>query len=99
MQSRPAASMTASAFYVLLALSQGSRGGREILEDVALSSAGRLSLGQAAFHAALARLMRIGLIEAIGGRYRLTRHGRAELAGELQRIDHALRVTRTRRQA
>jgi hypothetical protein len=89
--------MTSSTFYFLLSLSQGARGKQEILDEMALSSAGRLRLGQASFHTALKRLLTTRQIAAVEGKYQLTRHGRVELAGELQRIDHTLRVTRSRR--
>ena len=106
---RPGTSLTTSAFYILLSLSIQDRHGYEILKDVALSSAGRVKMGPGILYTTLKRLLETGLIVEVDGRvnadrddsrrryYRLARHGRTALAAELERMEHALKVARSRR--
>jgi DNA-binding PadR family transcriptional regulator len=107
--SRPGASLTTSAFYILLSLSVQDRHGYDILKDVTLSSAGRIKMGPGILYTTLKRMLEAGLIVEVEGRcevdredsrrryYRLSREGRAELATELERMEQALKVARTRR--
>jgi DNA-binding PadR family transcriptional regulator len=107
--SRPGTSLTTSAFYILLSLSAQERHGYEILKDVTLSSAGRVKMGPGLLYTTLKRLLGNELILEVEGRtaadredarrryYRLTHQGRAALAGELQRMEQALKVARTHR--
>jgi DNA-binding PadR family transcriptional regulator len=89
--------MTRTAFYVLVSLSTQERNEAEILEDVALSSAGRV-LAQATLATTLRRLVGSGLIvETDDDLFRLTRRGRAQLASELLRIENALEPARAPR--
>ena len=106
---RPRSSLTTSAFYILLSLSIQDRHGYEILKDVTLSSAGRVKMGPGILYTTLKRLLEVGLIVEVEGRadadrddsrrryYRLTHQGRAALASELERMEQALKVARTRR--
>jgi len=106
---RPGSSLTTSAFYILLSLSIQDRHGYEILKDVTLSSAGRVKMGPGILYTTLKRLLEVGLIVEVDGRadadrddsrrryYRLTHQGRAVLASELERMEQALKVARTRR--
>jgi len=106
---RPGSSLTTSAFYILLSLSIQDRHGYEILKDVTLSSAGRVKMGPGILYTTLKRLLEVGLIVEVDGRpdpdrddsrrryYRLTHQGRAALASELERMEQALKVARTRR--
>ena len=106
---RPGSSLTTSAFYILLSLSSQDRHGYEILKDVKLSSAGRGKMGPGILYTTLKRLLEVGLIVEVDGRadadrddsrrryYRLTHQGRAALASELERMEQALKVARTRR--
>lgn len=106
---RPGTSLTTSAFYILLSLSSQERHGYEILKDVTLSSAGRVKVGPGILYTTLKRLLEAGLIvEVEGGAnadrddsrrryYRLTHPGRSALASELERMEQALKVARTRR--
>ncbi len=100
--------MTASAFYILLSLSTEDRHGYDILKDVALSSAGRVKMGPGVLYTTLKRMLEAGLITEVEGKraaeddsrrryYRLTRTGRAELAAELERLEHTLKIARARR--
>ncbi len=97
---RPGFPLTAHAFYVLLSLNSEERDAAGILEDVALSSAGRVQIGPRALSGNLKRLLDAELIERsehIG--YRLTHGGRKALAAELERMEHALNVARRPRRA
>ena len=106
---RPGTSLTTSAFYILLSLSAQDRHGYEILKDVTLSSAGRVKMGPGILYTTLKRLLEAGLIVEVEGRtdadrddsrrryYRLTHQGRTALASELERMEQALKVARTRR--
>jgi len=90
--------MTSSSFYVLLSLTSADRDPDAILEDVTMSSAGRLRLTAARLKIGLRRLVGSGLISAEDGdRYRLTHEGRLQLADELERMERAVRLARTRR--
>lgn len=84
------------------------RHGYEILKDIALSSAGRVKMGPGTLYTTLKRMLEAGLIIEVEGPdadrddsrrryYRLTHTGRTELAAELQRMEQALKVARTRR--
>ena len=89
--------MTRTAFYVLLSLSTEERDEVELLEDIALSSAGR-AVAPPALATTLKRLVGGGLIvEVESAAYRLTRRGRTQLASELLRIESALEPVRLRR--
>lgn len=102
-------SLTSSAFYILLSLSAQERHGYEILKDVTLSSAGRVKMGPGILYTTLKRLLEGDLIIEVEGRteadredsrrryYRLTHQGRTALATELERMEQALKVARTRR--
>jgi DNA-binding PadR family transcriptional regulator len=106
---RGRASLTSSAFYILLSLSAQERHGYEILKDVTLSSAGRVKMGPGILYTTLKRLLEGGLILEVEGPpdsdredsrrryYRLTHQGRTALAAELERMEQALKVARTRR--
>jgi DNA-binding PadR family transcriptional regulator len=106
---RPGASLTTSAFYILLSLSVQDRHGYEILKDVTMSSAGRVKMGPGILYTTLRRLLEAGLIVEVEGRtnaerddsrrryYRLTRPGRSALASELERMEQALKVARNQR--
>jgi DNA-binding PadR family transcriptional regulator len=105
--SRPGVALTTSAFYILLSLSVQDRHGYEILKDVALSSAGRVRMGPGVLYTNLKRMLEAGLIVEVEAAsdaddqrrryYRLSRDGRKELASELERMEHALRVARGQR--
>ena len=88
--------LTASTFYVLLSLSTADRDARGILEDVAMSSAGRLRITMSILTTRLRRLIAGGAVRAYRDGYRLTREGRRQLADELERMERAVRFARTR---
>jgi DNA-binding PadR family transcriptional regulator len=93
--SRPGASLTRTAFYVLLSLSTEERDGEQLLGDIALSSA--RVVAPPALATTLKRLVGGGMIvEVERATYRLTRRGRTQLASELLRIESALEPVRIR---
>ena len=85
--------------YILVALSAGPRHGYAIMQDVEAMS-GR-PLGPGTLYAALARLERRGLIEALEADdrrrpYRLTAEGSAVVEAQLRQIESFVRVGRER---
>lgn len=89
--------LTSLSFYVLLSLSSNDRDPAGILEDVTMSSAGRVRLTTARLKISLRRLVGGGMITAQDGdRYRLTHEGRLQLADELERMERAVRLARRR---
>ena len=89
--------LTSLSFYVLLSLSSDDRDPAGILEDVTMSSAGRVRLTQARLKVSLRRLVGSGFLTAQDGdRYRLTHEGRLQLADELERMERAVRLARRR---
>ncbi len=90
--------MTSLSFYVLLSLSSNDRDPAGILEDVTMSSAGRVRLAPSRLKISLRRLVGSGFVTAEeGDRYRLTHEGRLQLADELERMERAVRLARSRR--
>jgi DNA-binding PadR family transcriptional regulator len=91
--------LTAPVFYVLLSLSIRDRHGYDILKHVEASSEGRIQLGPGTLYTTLKRLFDAGLITELRPdpnedprrrSYRLTARGRAELSGELKRMEQAI---------
>jgi len=90
--------LTSLSFYVLLSLTSNDRDPSAILEDATMSSAGRVRLTPARLKVSLRRLVGSGLVSAQDGdRYRLTHEGRLQLADELERMERAVRLARSRR--
>ena len=94
---RPGAPLTSRTFYVLLALSSADRDVVGIIDDVAMSSAGRLRLTVGALDMAMKRLIGSGLVAHDAGRFALTHQGRLVLADELERMERAVRIARRSR--
>ena len=103
--SKPGSPLTAPVFYVLLSLSIRDRHGYDILKHVEASSEGRIRLGPGTLYTTLKRLLDAGLITELSPdpgedprrrSYRLTARGRAELTGELQRMEQAIVLARGR---
>ena len=94
---RPGAPFTSRQFYVLLSLSYEERDAQGILEDVAMSSAGRVQISAATLGMSLRRLIGAGLVAQQANLYKLTHEGRLQLADELERMERAVRFARSRR--
>lgn len=95
--SRSGAPLTSSTFYVLLSLSSDDRDADEVLEDIAMSSAGRVRITASMLAARMRRLAGAGLVTQHNDRYRLTHEGRLKLADELERMERVVRFARSRR--
>jgi hypothetical protein len=95
--SRAGAPLAASTFHVLLSLASEERDEQSILEDIAMSSAGRVRMTRVTFAVRVRRLQSAGLITHHGDRYRLTHEGRLQLADDLERMERAVRLARSRR--
>jgi DNA-binding PadR family transcriptional regulator len=107
--SKPGTPLTAPVFYILLSLSMRDRHGYDILKHVDESSDGQIRLGPGTLYTTLKRLLDRGLITELADRpdpdhddarrryYRLTPRGRAELKGELARMQHAIVLARVSR--
>ena len=107
--SKPGLALTAPVFYCLLSLSLKDRHGYDILKYVEANSEGRVRLGPGTLYTTLKRLLAAGLISELAEPpdpahddarrryYRLTRRGRADLDRELNRMEQALQLARSRR--
>lgn len=106
---KPGLALTPPVFYVLLSLSIKERHGYEILKYVEANSEGRVRLGPGTLYTTLKRMLDAGLISELIDRpapenddprrryYKLSPRGRAELAAELGRMQHALKLAGKRR--
>ena len=94
-------------FHILLSLAAQQRHGYAIRQEVEQRTRGAVRLWPATLYGILAELAERGLIEETGGSggvdddarrryYLLTPAGRAALAGETARLDHLVRLARSR---
>lgn len=95
--------LTAAVFAILLALGEGERHGYAIMKFAGTPEGGGLRMGPGTLYGSLDRLVRDRLVEETGTTdderrryYRLTRDGRRALAGELQRLQPALKAAQRR---
>lgn len=101
--------MTPAVFHILLSLADGERHGYSIMRDIASQTKGKLRLGPATLYRSIKHLVEDGLIEESDVRpdpaldderrhyYRLTEQGRHVVVAEVQRLEEALCVARSRR--
>jgi DNA-binding PadR family transcriptional regulator len=101
--------LTPAVFHILLSLADGERHGYSIMRDISSQTQGKLHLGPATLYRSIKHLVEDGLIEESDVRpdpaldderrhyYRLTELGRQVVVAEVQRLEEALRVARTRR--
>lgn len=101
--------LTPAVFHILLSLADGERHGYSIMRDISAHTKGKLRLGPATLYRSIKHLVEDGLIEESDVRpdpaldderrhyYRLTEFGRQVVVAEVQRLEDALRVARTRR--
>ena len=101
--------LTPAVFHILLSLADGERHGYSIMRDISSQTKGKLRLGPATLYRSIKHLAEDGLIEESDVRpdpaldderrhyYRLTELGRQVVVAEVQRLEEALRVARTRR--
>jgi DNA-binding PadR family transcriptional regulator len=76
-------------FYTLLALTQRSRIGYDIIQQIAIDSDSRLIVASGTLYPLLKRLTTAGLITRNDRHYSLTRRGRHQLEREIARLEHA----------
>jgi predicted transcriptional regulator len=94
---RPGAPLTPRTFYVLLALNSSELDATAVIDEVAMSSAGRVRLSIGTLGPTIKRLIGSGLVAHDGGRFALTHQGRLVLADELERMERAVRIARSKR--
>jgi DNA-binding PadR family transcriptional regulator len=102
--------LTPAVFHILLSLADGERHGYSIMRDIYTHTKGKLRLGPATLYRSIKHLVADGLIEESDVRpdpaldderrhyYRLTGLGRQVVVAEVQRLEEALVVARTRRE-
>jgi DNA-binding PadR family transcriptional regulator len=101
--------LTPAVFHILLSLADGERHGYSIRRDISAHTKGKLLLGPATLYRSIKHLVEDGLIEESDVRpdpaidderrhyYRLTELGRRVIVAEVQRLEDALVIARTRR--
>jgi DNA-binding PadR family transcriptional regulator len=101
--------LTPVAFEILLALADGEQHGYSIMREVAVRSAGAVTLHPGTLYRALARLLESGLIEELDERpdpkndderrryYQLTDRGVAVARAEAHRLSSQVAAARSRR--
>jgi DNA-binding PadR family transcriptional regulator len=100
--------LTPAVFHVLLALAQGDRHGYGIIQDVTAATGGEVTLRTGTLYTILKRLLDEELIVESERRpashedderrryYGLTRHGRAVVQAEAQRLEQLVKLARSR---
>jgi DNA-binding PadR family transcriptional regulator len=103
--------LTPVSFQILVALADGEKHGYAILKEVARRTQGKVRLRAGTLYTALARLVDDGLVEESPERpdpaldderrryYRLSRHGRAVVAAEAERLAEDLKQVRAKLRA
>src|SRR4051812_40368453 len=91
--------LTSPVFHILLALSEGERHGYSIMQDVATTTQGIISMGPGTLYGSIKRMLAANLIEETDTRpdpaldderrryYRLTEFGRRVAIAEAQRLE------------
>lgn len=101
--------LTPAAFHVLLALADRDRHGYAIMQEVELTTGGRVAMGPGTLYGTIKRLLAAGLIQQSEERpdpqlddqrrryYRLTELGRRVAAAEAARLEEAVADARSKR--
>lgn len=109
MEFKTTAPITPAVFHILLALSSGERHGYGIMKQVDEDSLGKVSMGAGTLYGSLKRMLDAGLVTEGEKRidpamddarriyYKITGIGERAFAGELERYEHLLTLTRKRR--
>ena len=100
-ETAPASPLTPAVFSILFSLAEGEKHGYLIMKDARSPEGGGVRLGPGTLSGSLDRMMRDGLVEESGMSdderrryYRLTKLGKSVLAGELARLDAAVKSAR-----
>ena len=101
--------LTPAVFFILFALVDGDKHGYAIMQETTKLSEGRFRMGPGTLYTTIQRLLELSLIEEVwdvidGDKresrrryYRLTRHGRALLDLEINRMGAVLRLAGEKR--
>lgn len=101
--------LTPPVFHILLALADEERHGYGIMQDVAVQTNNKLTLGPGTLYGCLKRMLAAGLVEETGERpdpsldddrrryYRMTPLGRRAVRAEAERLASAVTAARARR--
>ena len=97
----PAIPLSPAVFAILLSLAEGDKHGYAMMKDARSPQGGGVQMGPGTLYGSLDRMMRDGLVAESDTQdderrryYRLTGHGRAVLAAELERLDAAVASAR-----
>jgi DNA-binding PadR family transcriptional regulator len=102
-------SLTPAMFHILLALAAGEMHGYAIMQEVAILSDGRMSIGPGTLYGSIKKMAAAGLIEESARRpdpsldderrryYRITELGRRVVMAEAERLSGLVREARARR--
>ena len=94
--------LTRAEFHVVLSLLDSDRHGYSIMQDVEALTGGELKLGPGTLYTAIARLVRIGLIEECDSEherrrcYTVTKKGKTVATEEAKRLAALVRTARKR---
>ena len=94
--------LTRAEFHVVLSLLDSDRHGYSIMQDVEALTGGELKLGPGTLYTAIARLVRIGLIEECDSPnerrrcYTVTKQGKTVATEEAKRLAALVRTARKR---
>ncbi|SRR5258708_21032749 len=100
--------LTPAVFHILLALADGERHGYSIMQEITIQTDEKLHIGPTTLYRSIKRLLEDGLIVEVDERpdpnldderrryYRLTTFGQRVIMAELQRLEQALRVARSK---
>ena len=98
---QPSSPLSPAVLSILLSLAEGDTHAYAMMKDARSPRGGRVSMGPGTLYGSIDRMMRDGLVEESDQQdderrryYRLTRHGRAALASELERLDAAVASAR-----
>jgi DNA-binding PadR family transcriptional regulator len=101
--------LSPAVFHILLALAAGEMHGYAIMQEIAILSDGRVSVGPGTLYGSIKKLLAAGLIEESAERpdpkldderrryYRLTGDGSKVLASEADRLSRLVRAARARK--
>lgn len=100
--------LTPAVFHILLALADGERHGYSIMQEIAAHTQGKLRIGPTTLYRSIKNMLTNGLIVETEERpdpeldderrryYRLTSFGQQVALAELQRLESAIAIARTR---
>ena len=98
--------LTPAVFFILFALADGDKHGYAIMQETTKLSDGRFRMGPGTLYTTIQRLLELSLIEEVAEKrgaesrrryYRLTRHGRALLDVEINRMGAVLQLASEKR--